>query len=478
MIAQRARVVTTAYLVADLATTAAALFAAHAIRVVAGTIVDAASGREVFGPLYPFSRYAPLLGLILPLWLAVFYTCGLYGGRSARTLRTEVSRLFRALTICALLFGFAIFAAKLSFVSRPVILLFLLLNGPFIEAGRSLVRGFVLDMSARRHMLIAGGRAQVLDTAAKVEAHRDWGMEIVGLVSDGTWTDTHASPYPLLGTFEDIPRLVQRHVVDEVIVAGAGGRLDELQRLEPMFLHLEEQGIVMRLLVNFLPRSLSQMTFDEFGGLPMLTFSTAPHNEVLLLIRRCADAVVAALLLLLLSPVFLAIALALKLTSSGPVLFRQTRCGLHGRPFTFLKFRSMRIGADALKPTLAPYNEMDGPVFKMTNDPRVTAVGRFLRRTSLDELPQLWNILRGDMSFVGPRPAVAEEVERYEPWQRRRLSMKPGLTCLWQVSGRNELTFDEWMRLDLEYIDNWSLWLDVKIALKTIPAVLLGRGAR
>jgi len=162
------------------------------------------------------------------------------------------------------------------------------------------------------------------------------------------------------------------------------------------------------------------------------------------------------------------------------VLFRsrQPRCGLHGRPFTFLKFRSMTLGADALKASLAPFNEMDGPAFKMTNDPRVTRVGRFLRRTSLDELPQLWNILRGDMSFVGPRPAVIEEVRQYAPWQRRRLSMKPGLTCLWQVSGRNELTFDEWMRLDLEYIDNWSLWLDVKIALKTIPAVVRGRGAK
>jgi lipopolysaccharide/colanic/teichoic acid biosynthesis glycosyltransferase len=138
----------------------------------------------------------------------------------------------------------------------------------------------------------------------------------------------------------------------------------------------------------------------------------------------------------------------------------------------------MRVGAEALKHTLAPFNEMDGPAFKMTNDPRVTPIGRVLRRTSLDELPQLWNILRGDMSFVGPRPAVIEEVRQYEPWQRRRLSMPPGLTCLWQVSGRSDLTFDEWMRLDLEYIDNWSLWLDLKIALRTIPAVLFGRGAK
>jgi len=195
-------------------------------------------------------------------------------------------------------------------------------------------------------------------------------------------------------------------------------------------------------------------------------------------VRRSVELLLATALLVILSPVLVAIAIAIKLDSPGPVLFRQLRCGLHGRPFTFLKSRSMRVDAEALKKDLAPYNEMDGPAFKMTNDPRVTPLGGFLRRTSLDELPQLWNIIRGDMSIVGPRPAVLEEVRQYEPWQRRRLSMKPGLTCLWQVNGRNELTFDEWMRLDLEYIDNWSLWLDLKIAFKTIPAVLFGRGAR
>jgi len=191
------------------------------------------------------------------------------------------------------------------------------------------------------------------------------------------------------------------------------------------------------------------------------------------------DVALASVLLVLLSPLLLSIAVAILVsTPGGPVIFRQRRAGLHGRQFWMLKFRSMQIGADEIKATLADYNEMDGPAFKMSNDPRVTRFGRFLRKTSLDELPQLWNILRGDMSFVGPRPVPVEEVEQYEPWQRRRLSMKPGLTCLWQVSGRNELTFDEWMRLDLEYIDNWSLWLDLKIAIKTIPAVLLGRGAK
>jgi exopolysaccharide biosynthesis polyprenyl glycosylphosphotransferase len=473
MISERARLVTWSYLVSDLLATTVAFVAAHSVR---NTVADAT---DLLGHLYPLSSYVALLLVILPVWALVFHTAGLYGRRSSRTLHTELSRLVRAMAACALLMTAAIVATKADFVSRPFIIIFLLLNALLVAVGRAIVRSVVLDSTVRRRVLIGGGRDEVARAAASVHAHRDWGLEIVGLVSDGTWVRDESTGYRVLGTYRDIPQLVQGdHVIDEVLVAPATGRLDDLRALEGIFLELEEQGIVTRLVVNFLPQSLSDVSFDEFGGIPMLTFSTAPRDEVLLFIRRCADVVLASLLLVLLSPVFLVIALLIRLTSHGPVLFRQTRCGLHGRSFVFLKFRSMQLDAEALKSTLAAFNEMDGPAFKMTNDPRVTPMGRFLRRTSLDELPQLWNILKGDMSFVGPRPAVIEEVRQYEPWQRRRLSMKPGLTCLWQVSGRNELTFDEWMRLDLEYIDNWSLWLDLKIALLTIPAVVRGRGAR
>jgi exopolysaccharide biosynthesis polyprenyl glycosylphosphotransferase len=473
VISERARLVTILYVIVDLAMTGTSFFAAHSLRRVLGDVAD-----PWLGPIYPFGQYLPLLLIILPLWMLVFQACGLYGRRSAWTLRTEVARLVRATAIGGLLLMAAIFVGRLVYISRPVILLFLLLNGVFVAAGRSLVRALVLDTSTRRHVLVAGGAEEVQRTAATVDAHRDWGIEVVGLVSDGTWTQADVRSPLVLGTFADLPRLVQQRVVDEVIIVPTPGRMDRLQELEPIFLALEEQGIVTRLVVNFLPRSLSEIAFDEFGGMPMLTLSVVPHNETMLVLRRCVDVALAGVLVTILSPVFAVMAIAVKLSSPGPILFRQIRAGLNGRPFTFLKFRSMRIDAESLKPQLAAFNEMDGPVFKMTNDPRVTRVGRLLRRTSLDELPQIWNILKGDMSFVGPRPAVLEEVAQYEPWQRRRLSMKPGLTCLWQVSGRNELSFDEWMRLDLEYIDNWSLWLDLKIALRTIPAVLLGKGAK
>jgi exopolysaccharide biosynthesis polyprenyl glycosylphosphotransferase len=213
-------------------------------------------------------------------------------------------------------------------------------------------------------------------------------------------------------------------------------------------------------------------------GMPFLAFSTVPTDSLALLVKRVFDLVFSVATLLFLSPLLLVISVAVKLESPGPVLFRQRRVGLNGREFVLLKFRSMRADAEAEQAALSHRNEMNGPVFKLSDDPRVTRVGRILRKASLDELPQFWNVLRGEMSVVGPRPPIPAEVKRYERRERRRLSMKPGITCVWQVSGRNEIDFDRWVQLDLAYIDNWSFWRDMKIVLKTIPAVIWGRGAR
>ena len=197
-----------------------------------------------------------------------------------------------------------------------------------------------------------------------------------------------------------------------------------------------------------------------------------------MLVKRVMDVFLALLLTVVFSPVMLLTAILIKLTSPGPVLFKQERCGLNGRPFMMDKFRSMVDNAEQLRFELESLNEMDGPVFKSSRDPRVTAIGKLIRRFSIDEFPQLYNVLRGDMSLVGPRPPLPQEVSKYKRWQRRRLSMKPGITCLWQISGRNEVSFEDWMKLDLAYIDNWSLLLDLKILLRTVPAVLFGRGAK
>jgi len=212
----------------------------------------------------------------------------------------------------------------------------------------------------------------------------------------------------------------------------------------------------------------------------MLVFRTAPSVSWALMMKHFFDRLVAVIALCVFSWVFVLVAISIKLTSPGPIIFRQTRGGKNGRPFTMFKFRTMVTDAEMQREELMQMNQMSGPVFKVDSDPRVTTIGRFLRKTSLDEIPQLWNIIRGDMSLVGPRPLPIYEVEKFETTsQRRRLSMKPGVTCLWQISGRNNITdFNDWVKLDLRYIDNWTLWLDIKILLQTVPAVIFGRGAK
>ena len=245
----------------------------------------------------------------------------------------------------------------------------------------------------------------------------------------------------------------------------------------------ELEGVEVWLLADFFKTRLSQASADDLNGQPVIVFRTGPDASWQALAKNVIDFVGALLLLLLLTfviPVLPLAALLIRLTTKGSILFRQQRAGLNGQPFTMLKFRTMVTNAEQLQQELAQLNEMSGPVFKVTNDPRITPVGRFLRKYSIDEFPQLLNVLRGEMSLVGPRPLPVHEVKRFDdPADRRRLSVKPGLTCLWQVSGRNNVTdFKEWVRLDLEYIDNWSLWLDVKILARTIPAVLAGSGAK
>ena len=253
--------------------------------------------------------------------------------------------------------------------------------------------------------------------------------------------------------------------------------LQELAQLEPLMQHCADLGIRTRVQLEFLPAAYSRVYLENFREVQLLSLSSAPDSELRLFFKRVFDVALSLASLVVLSPLLLAIAAMIKITSPGPVLFQQTRCGLGGRRFTLFKFRSMINNAEQMRAELHQLNELDGPVFKISDDPRITTVGRWLRRFSLDELPQLWNIFAGEMSFVGPRPAVPEEVEQYEDWQRRRLRMRPGLTCIWVIEGRNHVDFTRWMQLDLKYIDTWSLWLDTKIFLRTIPIVLSGRGA-
>ncbi len=272
---------------------------------------------------------------------------------------------------------------------------------------------------------------------------------------------------------ELLPGLLARQVVDEVIFDVDSSKLPAL---EEVFLHCDEEGVRTRVAIDFFPHVNSDITLDRVGDAPLLTFTAAPLDDLRLLLKRLLDIVISAVALVVLSPLLLASALLIKFTSPGPVIFRQARCGLNGRRFIVYKFRSMVDKADAMKAQLEHLSERH-IAFKLSSDPRVTPVGRWLRKFSIDELPQLYNVLRGDMSLVGPRPPLPEEVDRYERWQRRRLRMRPGLTCLWAVAGRDRIDFNAWMRMDISYIENWSLKLDWSIILKTIPHVLGGRGA-
>lgn len=251
-------------------------------------------------------------------------------------------------------------------------------------------------------------------------------------------------------------------------------------QVEKVIAACELEGVEVWLMADFFKTQISQTSLDDFLGTPMLVFRSAPETSWEVLAKQAIDIAGATFLLLLFSPIMLGAALAVRFSSPGPVFFRQQRCGLNGRPFTMLKFRSMSTDAEQRKHELEKLNEMSGPVFKVSNDPRVTPVGRILRKYSIDEFPQLLNVIRGDMSLVGPRPLPVDEVARFDDLaHRRRLSVKPGITCLWQVSGRSDLQdFKEWVRLDLEYIDNWSLMLDIKILCRTVPVVLMGSGAR
>lgn len=276
---------------------------------------------------------------------------------------------------------------------------------------------------------------------------------------------------------DDLVSELHQHSANGVVLSA---RHTVFGQVEKAIQACEVEGVEAWLLADFFNTQISQTSLDEFYGRPMLVFRSTPEESWQKLVKQILDVFGALAFLLVLSPFFLLFALLVKFTSPGPIFFRQTRSGLNGRPFTMLKFRSMVTNAEQRKAELEALNEMTGPVFKLTNDPRVTPIGRVLRRWSIDEWPQMLNVLVGDMSLVGPRPLPVDEVNRFDDLaHRRRLSVKPGLTCLWQIKGRNEVRdFKDWVRLDLEYIDNWSIWLDFKILARTIPVVFMGTGAK
>ena len=331
-------------------------------------------------------------------------------------------------------------------------------------------------LGAVTSVVVVGDGEKALQIARELEASERHGLRLQAVVGCGDLAGQEAQladTYPI-HPMDALPGMLTDQAIDEVMFALSS---DRLRQMEEVFVLCDEHGVMTRIVADFFPLANSRLHFDRFGEHPLLTFSIAPADDFRLLVKRVFDAAFSFASLFVLAVPMSIVGLIVKLTSAGPVFFRQRRCGLNGRLFTCYKFRSMVVDAEARRHELEHLNEKDGPAFKIRDDPRLTPVGSFLRRYSIDELPQFWNVLRGDMSLVGPRPAVPSEVSQYEIWQRRRLRMRPGLTCLWAVRGRDRLEFDSWMQMDLEYIDQWSLWLDAKILALSVPVVLAGKGA-
>jgi exopolysaccharide biosynthesis polyprenyl glycosylphosphotransferase len=321
-----------------------------------------------------------------------------------------------------------------------------------------------------RFVLVAGAGPRGQAFAATMESHRELGLRVIGFIDDEPELAKGAR-WPWLGPLDDLERILQQRVVDEVAICLP---FSQWQYTDSIAHIAEEAGKIVRVPVDVLDHSFARGKVEDLDGTPVYSLVSGPDRAFALALKRIVDIGVSALGLVVLSPLFLVIGLAVR-RDGGPVFFLQTRVGVHGRPFGILKFRSMAVDAEARLAERAHANEIEGHAFKVTDDPRITPIGRHLRRWSLDELPQLWNVLRGDMSLVGPRPPLEREVAGYDMWHRRRLSMKPGITGLWQVRARHEPEFDRWVEDDLEYIDRWSLWLDFLILARTIPAALEGR---
>jgi exopolysaccharide biosynthesis polyprenyl glycosylphosphotransferase len=408
-------------------------------------------------------------------WVAVLWLHGLYRPRARWTIRSEGLAIARATVVLGLITGTVLFAFRLPDVSRLFLLLLFPAQWLVTLATRVALRLGFEWLRARgynqRYVLVVGTGPRAVAFAKKLEEHRELGLSVIGFVDDEKQASFGGNGR-FLGGLDGIEDLLHSEVIDEVALCLSFSQWDRMNAIA----HLcEEEGKIVRVPVDVLDHAFASGRFEDLGGTPVYSLVSGPDRALALAVKRGVDLVVAGLALLIGSPVLLGIALAIRQREGAPVLFRQTRMGLHGRRFQMLKFRTMTVDAERKLEELLQHSEINGAAFKMTTDPRVTPTGRFLRRTSLDELPQLWNVLRGDMSLVGPRPALPREVETYDLWHRRRLSMKPGITGLWQVSGRTSTEFDSWAQLDLSYIDRWSLWLDLKILARTLPAAIEGR---
>ena len=421
------------------------------------------------------------LPLLLLIWSYFLYRFGLYDSFRTRDMLEVVYIIFKAAFFGLIILSGAVYFLKPPDINRNFIALLFIIAAFFLYLEKMLLMVIFRSLRRRgynyRNILLIGSNKRAQRFIDIVRGYAEWGLRIIGIVEeDVSRVGQTIKDIKIIGAFKDMPDIIHNNVIDEVIFIVPRSWLD---KIKDMLYFCETEGIKVSLGIDLFDLNLAKAKQTDLHGFPLLTFESAPSKIWHLFIKRVIDILFSGIGLILLIPIFIIVAILIKLTSAGPVFFKQLRSGRNGRKFNIYKFKTMINGAEDKLSELLANNEMNGPVFKMKDDPRITPVGGVLRKLSIDELPQLWNVFKGDMSLVGPRPGLPSEVDQYDNWQRRRLSMRPGITCFWQISGRNKITdFDEWMRLDLQYIDNWSLWLDLKILLKTTPVVLFGIGAK